>query len=459
MLKKFSLWTLILLTLFISGCNNEKGHNLYVGAEGSYNEELNLTLLKNLYIGLFEYDSNNKIIPILAESYSYSEDGRRMFIKIKDGFNWSDGSPIISQDVVDGLKNIINQYTGEYAYQYSYLDNKAEDNIKINDDGFVEITLKKEFTDFEKVLAMPFYYPVKNSEDFLKGPYSGNFIVEKNSGDKIILSDKDKEKAIAENRTETIVVEKNLDKEKLVKGYQEKNFDIIFPSNKVLEIEGEKISSPGITLLWINTRNSEFRNLETRKAIYQSIEKIDGIYPSVYREKNSQEKVNISTTYTPTTMAPKILVIDSESEIEKANKISSQLAKKMDITVEVIVKPVEEYFEDLRKGNFDFALETWEGDYFGKNAFFELFRNPINNPLNVSGLIVPEINELQNKINKMADSQEREALFAELEKQILQSVPAIIVSEGIEKEAYVQRIKNININTIYNYHDYSSIKY
>ncbi len=63
--KNFLLWTLILLTLFITGCNNEKGNNLYIGAEGNYNEELNLTLLNNLYIGLFEYDANNKVTPVL----------------------------------------------------------------------------------------------------------------------------------------------------------------------------------------------------------------------------------------------------------------------------------------------------------------------------------------------------------------------------------------------------------
>lgn len=459
MLRKFSLWTLILLTLFITGCNNEKGNNLYIGAEESYNEEVNLTLLNNLYIGLFKYDENNKAIPVLAETYSYSEDGKKMSIKIKEGFQWSDGTPITPQDVAEGLKNVINNYSGEYTYQYGYLDNKIEENIRINEEGILEISLKKEFTDFEKVLALPFYYPIKNTEDILAGPFSGNFIVEKKSGNKIILSEQDKEKAIAENRTESIVIEQNLETEKLIKGYQEKNFDIIFPVENTDVIKGEKITSPGITLLWINSRNSELENIETRKAIYQSIDKINGIYPSVYREDNSSEKANISTTYSLANLAPKILVLDLETEIKTAEKIAQQLLKKMDISPEVVAKPLEEYFADLKTGNFDLALETWEGDYFGKNAFFELFKNPLNNPLNVSGLIVPEINELQNKVNKIADSQEREVLFTELENKILQSVPAVIVAEGINKEVYLQRVKNIYVNSIYNYHDYSDIEY
>jgi ABC-type oligopeptide transport system substrate-binding subunit len=459
MLRKFSLWTLILLTLFITGCNNEKGNNLYIGAEGNYNEELNLTLLNNLYIGLFEYDVNNKVTPVLAESYSYSEDGKKMYIKIKDGFQWSDGTEITSSDVAAGLKNIINQYKGKYVYQYNYLDNKKEDNISVNSEGLLEISLKKEFTDFEKILALPFYFPIKNGEDFMSGPFSGNYLVEKRSGDKIVLADKDIEKAVAEKRTETIVIQSNLDKEKLLKGYQEKDYDIIFPKEELSELKGEKIESPGIQLLWINSRKPELKNIEARKAVYHSLDKIDGLYPARYRDNNSKEKINITTSQELITFSPKILVLDSETEIEKGNQIAAQLSKKLNINPEIVAKPIQDYFFDLREGNFDLALESWEGDYFGKNAFFELFKNPLNNPLNVSGLIVPEINHLQNKINKTADSQEREVLFAELENAILQSLPAVIISEGIDKEVYFQRVKNININSIYNFHNYNNVKY
>ncbi len=66
---------------------------------------------------------------------------------------------------------------------------------------------------------------------------------------------------------------------------------------------------------------------------------------------------------------------------------------------------------------------------------------------------------MQNKINKIVDSPEREELFNELERKIHESISAIVLSEGIEKEVYIQRVKNILINPIYNYHDYSNVKY
>src|SRR5690606_23311709 len=115
---------------------------------------------------------------------------------------WSDGSPITVNDVVTGLQNNIRNASDKYSYQYKYLDNKVPENIKVNEEGLLEITLSREFTDFEKVLAMPIFYPVMNSEDFLNGPYSGDFVVEKKSGDKIVLVPRDPEKAISENKTE-----------------------------------------------------------------------------------------------------------------------------------------------------------------------------------------------------------------------------------------------------------------
>ncbi len=459
MLKKFSIMLLIILSLFIAGCNNEKGNNLYIGVEGEENEAARLTLMENLYIGLFEYNGTNDVEPILAESFYYDETGKKMFIKINEGFLWSDGSPITVNDVVTGLQNNIRNASDKYSYQYKYLDNKVPENIKVNEEGLLEITLSREFTDFEKVLAMPIFYPVMNSEDFLNGPYSGDFVVEKKSGDKIVLVPRDPEKAISENKTETIVFEYFSDKEKLVKGFQDKSLDILFPKSTLEEVKGEKNTNPGIKLLWLNSRSKVLNNIEARKTIYEDIDKILGIYPKVYRKDTVIEKIELKGNYDFQNNTLDLLVLDSPEELKAGEKIKEQLTKNNNLAIQILAKPLEEYVQELRAGNFDLALEFFEGDYHGKNAYFELFKNPLNNPLNVSGIIEPEINNLQNQVNRIKDSEERELLFQELEKKIIEIVPAIIISEGIEKEIYIQRVKNIVINSIYNYHDYSNVKY
>lgn len=468
MIKKVSFFSLVFLMLFFAGCSNEKGNNLHIGVEGNnlkvksvgeFSRDDQLTLINNLYRGLFQVKGDNDVVPVLAESFSYSEDGKIMYIEVKEGFSWSDGKPVTITDIVQGLKNNIDNSSGKYSYQYRYLDNKAEENIRINENNQIEIFLSREFTDFEKILALPIFYPVLNSEDPLAGPFSGDFIVEKNSKDKITLVPRDKEKAIAEKKTESIIFEYSLGKDKLAKGYQNKDFDIIFPETINEEVKGNKINAPGIKLLWLNGSSEDFKNIEARKSVYQSLDKMDGIYPKSYRGQDVFEKINMKSEYSFKNSQFKLLLLDSPEEIKIGEKIKEQLGKKLNLDVEILAKSPEEYFTELRKGNFDLALETWEGDYQGKNSYFELFKNPVSSPLNVSGIISSEINNLQKQVNSIADSPEREAMFKDLEKKIVESVSAIMLSEGIEKDSYIQRVKNVGIDSIYNYHDYNNIKY
>lgn len=468
MLKKISLISLITMVLLLAGCSNEKGNNLYIGVEGSNAlgsslgqiiRDDQLTLINNLYKGLFEVSEDNKVIPVLVESFTYSEDGRIITLNIKEGFMWSDNTPITAENVVSGLKNNIANDQGKFSYQYKYLDRKVEDNIRVNEDKQVEIYLSKEFTDFEKVLAMPIFYPVLNTEDPLVGPFSGDFVVEKKTKDKIILAPRDKEKAITEKKTESVVFEYSLGKEKLLKGFQAKDYDVIFPETAIEEAKGEKIKAPALELLWLNGRSEDLEKLEGRKAIYQNLEKIDGIYPSRYRDESKFEKIIMKSEYTFNNPQLKLLILDGPKSLKTGEKIKEQLSKKLNLNIEVLAKPVDEYYASLREGDFDLALETWEGDYHGKNAYFEVFRNPLYNPLNASGINIPAINDLQNQINRIADSPEREIIFKDLEKKIVESVSAVVLSEGLEKESYIQRVKNVGLNSIYNYHDYSNIKY
>lgn len=456
MLKKFSLLSLILLILFITGCNNEKGNNIYIGVEGEnvkvtsvgeYSRDDQLTLISNLYSGLFEYSDTEGIVPVLAQSFHYSEDSKKIYIKIKDNVFWSDGEALSPEDAAEGLKNNLRSQEGRYSYQQKYFDLKSEENIKVNEDGLLEIALSREFPDFEKVLAMPIFYPVLNAADPLLGPFSGEFIVEKNAGDKITLVTRDMEKAAAEKKTEKIIFEYSLNKEKIIKGFQNKEYDIIFSDNLQGEIKGQNITAPGYNLLWLNSRSEELKNAEARKAIFQSI------------DKKAAPQLDIKSEYSFTNSKLRMLIPEKPEAEKTAGKIADQISKKTGLEIEIISKNTEDYFKDLRGGNFDLALEAWESDYHGRNSFFEVFKNPIYNPLNVSGLIVPEINDLQNKINKIVDSPEREELFNELERKIHESISAIVLSEGIEKEVYIQRVKNILINPIYNYHDYSNVKY
>lgn len=442
---------LLLALLFTTACNNEKGNNLYIGVEGGEfnltspgqaDSPAHLTLIKHLYKGIFEYDPSGQVIPVLAENFYYSEDGKKVFIELKDDLFWSDGQAISPEDIFHGLKNNIESDQGRYSYLYNYIDLKNENAISLAEDKKLSIQLKKPFTDFEKILAMPAFYPVLNETDFLAGPFSGDFILEKKSKNKIVLIPNQEKEVDKISTPEAITFEFSLTRDKVVKGFKEKNYDIIFPESPIDEIKGQPQTLAGGQLLWFNFQNDDLKNLAAREKIQSALGKNDR--KSDYSFANSELQ---------------LIFLNEKNLLKEAEKIKAQLDKKAGLVVELHGLDLEEYFLNLREGNFDLALEEWQGEYLGKNALFEYFQNPIYNPLNVSGLNIPAINDLQNQINKIADSDQREELFLALEKELSETIPALIISEGIDKDFYIQRVKKSLVNPIYGYHDYTNTSF
>jgi oligopeptide transport system substrate-binding protein len=74
-------------------------------------------LLMNLMEGLLTFDSNFKVAPALAQSWTKSEDGRTYTFKLKPGVKWSDGVPLRAADFVYSWKRLLSPLTAaSYAY-------------------------------------------------------------------------------------------------------------------------------------------------------------------------------------------------------------------------------------------------------------------------------------------------------------------------------------------------------
>ena len=67
-------------------------------------------VMPKVYEGLFDYDNDGKMIPILAESYEMSADGKTVTFNLRKGVKWHDGKPFTSADVqftvMDVLKKV-----------------------------------------------------------------------------------------------------------------------------------------------------------------------------------------------------------------------------------------------------------------------------------------------------------------------------------------------------------------
>jgi len=100
----------------------------------------------NTYDGLTEYDSENRLMPALAESWEVSEDGLTVTFKIRQGVKWVDSqgrevATVKADDWVAGIQHMMDAAEG-----LEYLTGAAGANI-VNADAYC----KGEVTDFAEV--------------------------------------------------------------------------------------------------------------------------------------------------------------------------------------------------------------------------------------------------------------------------------------------------------------------
>lgn len=95
------------------------------------------------YSGLFGYDANQKLVPILAKNITTSPDGKTYDIEIKDGVKWGDGENLTADDVLFTFETVQNPEVGSPLFS-SFQGIK----IKKIDQSTIRFTLKEPFAPF-----------------------------------------------------------------------------------------------------------------------------------------------------------------------------------------------------------------------------------------------------------------------------------------------------------------------
>ncbi|MFD2385788.1 peptide ABC transporter substrate-binding protein [Enterococcus rivorum] len=131
--------------------------------------------LNNIYEGLYRLDKYNQPIPAGADALpEISSDGLSYTIKLRKEAKWSNGEPVIATDYVYAWKRAIGaKNAAENSYLYTSILNADEilsGKISANelgvsalDDETLVIQLNKPTPYFTSMLAIPAFFPLKES--------------------------------------------------------------------------------------------------------------------------------------------------------------------------------------------------------------------------------------------------------------------------------------------------------
>jgi peptide/nickel transport system substrate-binding protein len=123
-------------------------------------------LMFNLYDTLVWSDASGAIVPLLAEEWTISEDGRTYTFDLRSDVTFHDGSSLTADDVVFSLERTLAINQG-----YAYLFDGWVEAVASVDDGTVEFTLSRPYAPF---LASLVRLPIVNRDLVLDNVEDGN---------------------------------------------------------------------------------------------------------------------------------------------------------------------------------------------------------------------------------------------------------------------------------------------
>ena len=115
------------------------------------NDTLSQAVAKSFYQGLYGFDKNLKMIPVLADSHTVSKDGLVYTFKLKSGIKFHDGTPFNAEAVKANFDRVTNPENK--LKRYTLYKNIAK--TEAIDATTVRVSLKEPFSPFINTLAHP----------------------------------------------------------------------------------------------------------------------------------------------------------------------------------------------------------------------------------------------------------------------------------------------------------------
>ncbi len=249
------------------------------------NDTLSQAVVKSFYQGLFGFDKDMKMVPVLAESYSASKDGLVFTVKLKKGIKFHDGTDFNAEAVKATFDRVTNPENK--LKRFTLYKNIAK--TEVVDAATVKFTLHEPFSPFINSLAHPSGVIIspaalqKYGKEIAHNPVgTGPFkFVEWKQSDYLKVAKFDGYWRKGYPKVDTItwrpVVDNNSRSAMMQTGEAHFTFPVPYEQAEVLKAKPnlELVAAPSIVhrYLSMNTLQKPFDNVKVREAINYAINK------------------------------------------------------------------------------------------------------------------------------------------------------------------------------------------
>ena len=123
------------------------------------------------------------IVPSLAERWEIAEDGLRYVFTLREGLEWSDGTPLTAHDVVFGVKRNLDRNRPGVSVSMLFALENAQDYFRARNDDLDAVgvrALDERTVEFRLIAPAPYFFSMVNRPD--AGPQPRHAIEESGDG-------------------------------------------------------------------------------------------------------------------------------------------------------------------------------------------------------------------------------------------------------------------------------------
>lgn len=250
------------------------------------NDTLSQAVVKSIYQGLFGFDKDMKMVPVLAEGFTASKDGLVYTVKLKKGIKFHDGTDFNAEAV----KVTFDRVTNPENKLKRYVLYKNIAKTEVVDANTVKFTLHEPFSPFINSLAHPSGVIISpaalkqhGSKGIAQNPVgTGPFkFVEWKASDYLKVAKWDGYWRKGYPKVDTItwrpVVDNNSRSAMMQTGEAHFTFPVPYEQAEVLKAKGELelVAAPSIVhrYMSMNVNQKPFDNVKVREAINYAINK------------------------------------------------------------------------------------------------------------------------------------------------------------------------------------------